>query len=124
MQEPALPSRTIRLLERIYSRFGAFTLVSVRIENRTHASDSRSYGFDRASRSWRYAYERQQISLLACGAESPIPNRKALRWTATFLHAAELEFAHPRTGKQLHLTAELPDELTGFLTRLRTKLEN
>ena len=28
-----------------------------------------------------------------------------------FLHAAELEFAHPRTGEELALKAELPAEL-------------
>jgi 23S rRNA pseudouridine1911/1915/1917 synthase len=36
-----------------------------------------------------------------------------------FLHAAELEFTHPRSGKPLHLRAELPAELREFLERLR-----
>ena len=36
-----------------------------------------------------------------------------------FLHAAELEFVHPRTGKALSLQAELPEELTGLLEQLR-----
>jgi 23S rRNA pseudouridine1911/1915/1917 synthase len=35
-----------------------------------------------------------------------------------FLHAAELAFAHPRTGKMLELAAPLPDELSDFLKQL------
>ena len=32
-----------------------------------------------------------------------------------FLHAAHLEFAHPRTGKALAIDAPLPAELEQFL---------
>jgi 23S rRNA pseudouridine1911/1915/1917 synthase len=36
-----------------------------------------------------------------------------------FLHAAQLEFVHPRTGKTLSLEAELPEELELLLEQLR-----
>jgi 23S rRNA pseudouridine1911/1915/1917 synthase len=36
-----------------------------------------------------------------------------------FLHAAALEFAHPRTEKTLSLEAELPEELGVLLEQLR-----
>ncbi len=36
-----------------------------------------------------------------------------------FLHAAELEFAHPTTGKQLNLKAPLPEELKSFREKLK-----
>jgi 23S rRNA pseudouridine1911/1915/1917 synthase len=36
-----------------------------------------------------------------------------------FLHAAELEFVHPRSGKSLSLQAEMPEELQGLLEQLR-----
>jgi len=36
-----------------------------------------------------------------------------------FLHAAALEFVHPRTGKSLSLEAELPEELGVLLEQLR-----
>jgi 23S rRNA pseudouridine1911/1915/1917 synthase len=36
-----------------------------------------------------------------------------------FLHAAELEFAHPTTGKHLSLKTPLPPQLTGLLECLR-----
>jgi 23S rRNA pseudouridine1911/1915/1917 synthase len=35
-----------------------------------------------------------------------------------FLHAAELEFLHPRTGKRIALQSELPRELSDFLETL------
>jgi 23S rRNA-/tRNA-specific pseudouridylate synthase len=35
-----------------------------------------------------------------------------------FLHAAELEFIHPRTGEAIALKSELPQELREFLSRL------
>jgi hypothetical protein len=35
------------------------------------------------------------------------------------LHAAELGFAHPVTGKPLHWTMELPEDLRTFLHGLR-----
>jgi 23S rRNA pseudouridine1911/1915/1917 synthase len=41
-----------------------------------------------------------------------------LRLERNFLHAAELEFAHPMTGKALHLRAPLPEELAAFLKQI------
>jgi 23S rRNA-/tRNA-specific pseudouridylate synthase len=35
-----------------------------------------------------------------------------------FLHAAELELKHPRSGEKIALMSELPPELRGFLERL------
>jgi hypothetical protein len=36
-----------------------------------------------------------------------------------FLHAAELELAHPRTAEKIALKCPLPLELQGFLTNLQ-----
>jgi 23S rRNA pseudouridine1911/1915/1917 synthase len=36
-----------------------------------------------------------------------------------FLHAAELDFTHPRTGKALEFRTALPAELTNLLDELR-----
>jgi 23S rRNA-/tRNA-specific pseudouridylate synthase len=36
-----------------------------------------------------------------------------------FLHAAAIEFTHPRTGEGLSFTASLPEELERFLQELR-----
>jgi hypothetical protein len=35
-----------------------------------------------------------------------------------FLHAAELEFRHPRTGKPIALKRELPEGLQRFLRKV------
>ena len=36
-----------------------------------------------------------------------------------FLHAAHLEFVHPRTSRPVAVDAPMPDELTRFLSWLR-----
>jgi hypothetical protein len=43
----------------------------------------------------------------------------ALRLNRNFLHAAAVELTHPRTGRALSFTAPLPEELSGFLEKLR-----
>ena len=43
-----------------------------------------------------------------------------LRLGRNFLHAARLEFVHPVTGKTLQLESPLPEDLDGFLTRLKS----
>jgi 23S rRNA pseudouridine1911/1915/1917 synthase len=35
-----------------------------------------------------------------------------------FLHAAELEFAHPRTGERLSLVSNLPADLKNLMAQL------
>jgi 23S rRNA pseudouridine1911/1915/1917 synthase len=55
-------------------------------------------------------------------ATSKAARRKAepekLKLGRNFLHAAQLEFPHPKTGKLLQLEAPLPVELETFLARL------
>ncbi|HEX3469867.1 MAG TPA: hypothetical protein VHT28_01670, partial [Silvibacterium sp.] len=46
------------------------------------------------------------------------PEPETIALDRNFLHAAELEFAHPRTGKLLAFKAPLPEELNVFITRL------
>jgi 23S rRNA pseudouridine1911/1915/1917 synthase len=38
-----------------------------------------------------------------------------------FLHAEQLGFSHPHTGKQMHFMAPLPEQLTQFLEELETR---
>jgi hypothetical protein len=58
-------------------------------------------------------------------ATSKAARRKAeperLRLGRNFLHAAQLEFSHPGTGKLLQLEAPLPVELEEFLSRLEDR---
>jgi 23S rRNA pseudouridine1911/1915/1917 synthase len=45
-------------------------------------------------------------------------NSDDLRLNRNFLHAAAIDFAHPRTGLALSFAAPLPEELTTFLENL------
>jgi 23S rRNA pseudouridine1911/1915/1917 synthase len=47
------------------------------------------------------------------------PEPETMTLDRNFLHAAELEFTHPRTGKLLELKAVLPAELKDFLSRIQ-----
>jgi 23S rRNA pseudouridine1911/1915/1917 synthase len=107
------------VVERIDSRFGKFTLVSVKIETgrthqiRVHLS---SIGHPVVGDTL-YSAPAHVIPTAPRKKKDPAPETLAL--DRNFLHAAQLELAHPRTGKPLHLEAPLPVELAVFLERLR-----
>lgn len=106
------------VLRRIDSRLGRFTLVSVRIETgrthqiRVHLS---SIGHPVVGDTL-YGAPARIVEAVERRKSDPEPESMALE--RNFLHAAELEFEHPRTGKPLHLEAPLPPELEGFLRNL------
>lgn len=56
------------------------------------------------------------------GAPEKIPGMPSLG--RHFLHAAEIEFRHPQTGKPMRLAAPLPQELEEWLEQLRTQAHN
>jgi 23S rRNA pseudouridine1911/1915/1917 synthase len=109
------------VIERITSRFGAFTLVSVRIETgrthqiRVHLS---SIGHPVVGDTLYGAPARIAIPTATRRKKSD-PEPEAISLDRNFLHAAELRFAHPRTAKPLDLKAPLPEELTAFLSQLK-----
>ena len=107
------------VVRRIASRFGKFTLVRVRIETgRTHQIrvHMASIGHPVVGDTL-YGAAGQLTDQIAAQA-----NRKAeperLKLGRNFLHAARLEFTHPKTRKQMELEAPLPPELEGFLVRV------
>jgi 23S rRNA pseudouridine1911/1915/1917 synthase len=122
-----------RVVRRIDSKLGKFTLLDVKIDTgRTHqirvhmaamghpiAGDT-LYGAPAGTREPR---KRGKSSLALAkidldkkrSAKAPAPSTFLNR---NFLHAAELEFLHPRTGKPITLSSELPVELTEFLNLL------
>lgn len=106
------------VLERIASRFGKFTLVSVRIETgRTHQIRVHlaSIGHPVVGDTLYGAPAR--IPVIGARKKSdPEPETVALE--RNFLHAAELEFTHPVTGNELTLRASLPEELKSFRNKL------
>jgi 23S rRNA pseudouridine1911/1915/1917 synthase len=107
------------VLQRISSRFGSFTMVSVRIETgRTHQI-----------RVHMASIGHPVVGDTLYGAPAHLagpakkkktdPEPETMTLDRNFLHAAELEFTHPRTGKLLELKAVLPAELKDFLSRIQ-----
>jgi 23S rRNA pseudouridine1911/1915/1917 synthase len=98
-----------RVVRRLDSKFGKFTLLEVKIDTgRTHqirvhvatmghpVVGDTTYGAPRQARG--------KNAVIGLGRN--------------FLHAAELEFRHPRSGKMVALKSELPEELREFFGRV------
>ncbi len=112
-----------KVLRRLSTRYGRFTLVSVRIETgRTHQIrvHMASIGHPVVGDTLYGAPGRIQLAGVATlrKKRDVEVSGEALSLDRNFLHAAELEFKHPRTGKDLALISELPAELKGFLALL------
>jgi 23S rRNA pseudouridine1911/1915/1917 synthase len=113
------------VVRRLSNRFGKFTLVRVRIETgRTHQIrvHMASIGHPVVGDTLYGGSGQLTDQVAAQAPTSKAARRKAdperLRLGRNFLHAAQLEFTHPRTGKLLELEAPLPQELESFLGRL------
>jgi 23S rRNA pseudouridine1911/1915/1917 synthase len=116
-----------KVLERVNGAYGKFTLLEVRIETgRTHQIRVHMqamghpvvgdflYGAPHAIRPVQGTR-----TGLKHGPGASRSEAESLSLERNFLHAAELEFAHPRTNKVLSLQAEMPAELTVLLEQLR-----
>jgi 23S rRNA pseudouridine1911/1915/1917 synthase len=110
------------VVERLATRYGAFTLVEARIETgRTHQIrvHAQSLGHPVVGDTLYGAPRMMQPAVPKDGAKRPTEESVGLE--RNFLHAAHLEFAHPRTGKTVAVDAPLPRELEEFLALLRTE---
>jgi 23S rRNA pseudouridine1911/1915/1917 synthase len=103
-----------QVLRRIHGPYGHFTLASVRIETgRTHqirvhmASLGHPVVGDNLYGAANTIVPRPEFSRLP---------RLALE--RNFLHAAELEFAHPVSGERITLVSNLPPDLKEFMAQL------
>jgi 23S rRNA pseudouridine1911/1915/1917 synthase len=108
-----------RVVERLETRFGPFTLARVRIETgRTHqirvhmASISHPVVGDTL-----YGAPKKIVALPLSTTRKAA--REVLELNRNFLHSSELEFTHPSTGKRVQLLSPLPQELEQFLAKLR-----
>jgi 23S rRNA pseudouridine1911/1915/1917 synthase len=102
-----------KVLERLDGDYGKYTLLEVRIETgRTHQI-----------RVHMQAIGHPVVGDFLYGAPHVMKRIRGegegVSLERNFLHATELEFAHPRTGEKLELSAGLPEELVEMLQRLR-----
>jgi 23S rRNA pseudouridine1911/1915/1917 synthase len=114
-----------KVVRRLATRFGKFTLIEVRIETgRTHqirvhmASIGHPVVGDTLYGGTAQLTEQDAAQTTRLVRKKKDPER--LKLDRNFLHAAKLEFAQPLTGKPLQLEAPLPGGLTAFLGRLES----
>jgi 23S rRNA pseudouridine1911/1915/1917 synthase len=98
-----------RVVRRLDTKFGKFTLLDVKIDTgRTHQI-----------RVHVATMGHPVVGDTMYGAPRQARGKNAVIGLArNFLHAAELEFRHPRTGETIALNSELPQELREFLRNL------
>jgi 23S rRNA pseudouridine1911/1915/1917 synthase len=98
-----------RVVRRLDTKFGKFTLLDVKIDTgRTHQI-----------RVHVAAMGHPVVGDTTYGAPKQVRGKNAVTvLPRDFLHAAELEFRHPRTGETVALKSELPEELREFLERV------
>lgn len=114
-----------QVVRRLDTRFGKFTLVSVRIETgRTHqirvhmASTGHPVVGDTLYGGAAQLHDRHTTQSVPPRKASRRLQPEILRLGRNFLHAAQLAFAHPVTRQPLQLEAPLPGELQDLLRRL------
>jgi 23S rRNA pseudouridine1911/1915/1917 synthase len=98
-----------RVVRRLDTKFGKFTLLDVKIDTgRTHQI-----------RVHVAAMGHPVVGDTIYGAPRQARGKSAvISLPRNFLHAAELEFQHPRTGKTIALKSGLPEELRQFLKKV------
>ena len=99
-----------KVQRRIESKYGKFTLLEVRIDTgRTHQI-----------RVHLSSLGHPVVGDALYGAPREIrgKNAKAISLSRNFLHAAALEFEHPRTEMPIRLQRDLPADLTAFAANL------
>jgi len=98
-----------RVARRLDTKYGKFTLLDVKIDTgRTHQI-----------RVHVSTMGHPVVGDTTYGAPKQVRGKNAVTAIArNFLHAAELEFRHPRTGETISLKSELPGELREFLKRI------
>ena len=98
-----------RVVRRLDTKYGKFTLLEVKIDTgRTHQI-----------RVHVAAMGHPVVGDTTYGAPKQARGKNAVIGLArNFLHAAELEFRHPRTGEIISLESELPGELRVFLEKI------
>jgi 23S rRNA pseudouridine1911/1915/1917 synthase len=105
-----------RVIERIDGAHGKFTLLEVHIETgRTHQIRVHMQSLGHPIVGDTLYGAPHHIALITRSSAD-----ESLTLQRNFLHAAELDLTHPRTGKPLEFRSPLPAELASLLDQLRT----
>jgi 23S rRNA pseudouridine1911/1915/1917 synthase len=117
-----------RVVRRLDTQWGKFTLLDVKIDTgRTHqirvhmaamghpVVGDTTYGAPRELKSNLLSLRKAQGKLTGKNREN---DGAPVTLGRNFLHAAELQFRHPRTGETIALKSQLPKELATFLLEL------
>ena len=103
-----------KVVRRLDTAFGKFALIEVRIDTgRTH-----QIRVHMASLGHPVVGDRLYGAPAELKGLPGNPTIKPVSLARNFLHAAELQLAHPKTGKTISLKSTLPDELQQFLSLL------
>jgi 23S rRNA pseudouridine1911/1915/1917 synthase len=103
-----------KVLRRLHSAYGKFTLLEVTIETgRTHQIRVHLASL---------GYPVVGDTLYGAPREIRVGQAGAISLSRNFLHAAELNLGHPSSGKPLLLKSSLPHNLQAFLATLEEKL--
>lgn len=121
-----------RSIRRVDTKFGKFTLLDVKIDTgrthqiRVHLSSSGHpvvgdslYGAPRELKANLQSVRNAQ-GKLSRKAEGKGEAQNVPSLPRNFLHAAELEFRHPRSGQMISLQEALPQQLQEFLTQIES----
>jgi 23S rRNA pseudouridine1911/1915/1917 synthase len=113
----------VRVVERLATGYGAFTLAEVRIETgRTHQIRVHMQALGHpVVGDTLYGAPRTIMPATGNDAVKRPMEEVGMRLERNFLHAAHLEFAHPQTGKAVAVDAALPAELEELLAGLRAE---
>jgi 23S rRNA pseudouridine1911/1915/1917 synthase len=105
-----------KLLQRIETPYGKSSLIEVKIDTgRTHQIRVHMASLGHPVVGDKLYGAPGELKPISRGKTAALP---ALSLPRNFLHAAELKFAHPRTGKAVSLAAPLAKELVDYLARL------
>jgi 23S rRNA pseudouridine1911/1915/1917 synthase len=111
---------------RLDTHFGKFTLLEIKIDTgRTHQIRVHMAALGHpVVGDTTYGAQQEIKSKTPSSRTNREKEQGAVRLRRNFLHAAELEFRHPRSGQTIGIKSELPPDLREFLRTIESQAGN